>query len=317
MKSRIISVLAVLIIGLFSAACGEHAPVVAGNELQLTRLEGDGLLQRAGTQDRTAVPASFKIGPHDEISSASDQALTLQMADGSVLRLGSGTRISLPGMQASDNRPIIRLWRGELHASMRSDQLLLETYREVAISFSMVPQQLSLQPKGSVNELHLWFEGDTAKVYVENGEVDVQADTSGGTLTTGWQAELEPTQPLRIIQLITPTPGPTLPPTDTLTPSVTPLPSDTPISTPTGTPTPTPTDTPTPTPTRRPTLRPIVTATPSIVPMTPMTDTPSPSGHGPGPKPPKPTNPPPPPPTNPPPSATKPPRPTGTTEPGV
>lgn len=289
MKSRIISVLVVLIIGLFSAACGEHAPVVADNGLQLTRLEGDGLLQRAGTRDRTGLPASFKIGPGDEISSAS-QALSLQLADGSIFRLEPGTRISVSGIQASDERPIIRLWRGDLHVSARSDQFLLETYREVAIRFSMVPQQLSLQLKGNVNELHLWFDGDIAKVYVENGEVDVQADTSGGTLTTGWQAELEPAQPLRIIQLITPTPGPTLPPTDTLTPSVTPLPSDTPISTPTGTPTPTPTDTPTPTPTRRPTLRPIATATPSIV-LTPMTNTPEPPEHGP-----KPTNPPPPPP---------------------
>jgi hypothetical protein len=287
MKSRINSVLlAVLIIGLFSAACGERAPVVADNGLQLTRLEGDGLLQRAGTQNQIGVPASLKIGPHDEISSAS-QALTLQLADGSVLRLEPGTRISLSGIQASDERPIIRLWRGDLHVSAHSDQFLLETYREVAIRFGMVPRQLSLQLKGSVNELHLWFEDDIAKVYVENGEIDVQADTSGGTLTTGWQAELEPTQPLRIIQVLTPTPGPTLTPTDTLTPTVTPLPTDTPTGTPT------PTDTPTPTPTRRPTLRPIATATPSIV---PITDTPSPPEHGPGPKPPKPINPPPPPP---------------------
>jgi len=288
MKCRINSVLLVaLLIGLFGAACGARAPVVADNGLQLTRLEGDGLLQRAGTRDQTGSPASFKIGPGDEISTASGQALTLQLADGSVLRLEPGTRISLAGIQESDDRPIIRLWRGDLHVSARSDQFLLETYREVAIRFSMVPRQLSLQPKGSVNELHLWFEDDIAKVNVENGEVDVQADTSGGTLTTGWQAELEPTQPLRLIQVLTPTPGPTPTPTDTLTPTVTPLPTDTPTETPTSTPT------STPTPTRRPTLRPIATATPSIV---PITDTPSPPEQGPGPKPPKPTNPPPPPP---------------------
>ena len=288
MKSRINSVLlVVLLIGLFSAACGERAPVVADNGLQLTRLEGDGLLQRSGTRNQTGLPASFKIGPGDEIFTASDQALTLQLADGSVLRLEPGTRISLSGIQASDELPIIRLWRGDLHVSARSDQFLLETYREVAIRFSMVPRQLSLQPKGSVNELHLWFDGDIAKVYVENGEVDVQADTSGGKLTTGWQAELEPTQPLRLIQVLTPTPGPTPTPTDTLTPTVTPLPTDTPTETPTSTPT------STPTPTRRPTLRPIATATPSIV---PITDTPSPPEQGPGPKPKPPTNPPPPPP---------------------
>ena len=301
MKSRINSVLlVVLIIGLFSAACGERAQVVADNGLQLTRLEGDGLLQRAGTRNQTGLPASFKIGPGDEISTASDQALTLQLTDGSVLRLEPGTRISLAGIQASDDRPIIRLWRGDLHVSARSDQFLLETYRDVAIRFSMVPQQLSLQPQGSVNELHLWFEGDTAKVYVENGEINVQADTLGGKLTTGWQAELEPDQPLRLIQVLTPTPGPTPTPTDTLTPTVTPLPTDTPTETPTSTPTPTPT----PTPTRRPTLPPIPTATPSIV---PITDTPSPPEQGPGPKPPKPGNPPPPPPK---PPTVKPPRPT-------
>ena len=283
------------------ASCGGSGSaalsVGSGNTLALTLIEGQAFWLPQRASQSSPITGSVTIGWDDQIWSSPESAATLQLADGSQIRMSANTRITLHRPDVVDTRPVFQLLTGAISVSARSDGFLVESYREVPLSLRIFLVNLVLEPKSKASEFDLAFVEDTAEASVSEGLVDVRYLEDGGTLQARWRARLVPGESLRIV--------PPLDFTATIPPN-----EITPSATPTITPTPSPTATPTPTATvtRRP-----VTRTPTATIEVPTNTPESNSGGGEEPPPPRPTKSPPtvPPPTEPPP----PPPPTDTPEP--
>ncbi len=208
------------------AACEEPA-VTSNGTLPLTLSVGQAVWLRAGSQESIPLPETADIAWDDQIMTTAEQDAVLQLADGSVIRLGPNSRISLRRPYASDTRPIIRLMTGQMQIAAHSRGFLIESYREVPQSLRIVLVNLILDPLETPATFSLAFEEDTAKSVVESGAVEARAAGGQGTLRAEWRAELAPEQPLLIIPPYTPTarasrtPTPSQTPTVTLTPSAT------------------------------------------------------------------------------------------------
>jgi hypothetical protein len=281
------------------AAC-EEPVVTSGDTLPLTLSVGQAVWLRAGSQESIPLPETADIAWDDQIMTTGEQDAVLQLADGSVIRLGPNSRISLRRPYASDPRPVVRLLTGQMQIAAHSRGFLTESYREVPQSLRIVLVNLILDPLETPATFSLAFEEDTAKAVVDSGVVEARAADGQGTLRAGWRAELAPEQPLLIISPHTPTarasrtPTPSQTPTMTLTPTYTPTvratppitqlpgataaaPTNTPFMPqptaipPTATPVP-PTNTPEPTAPPPPTYTPTARATPAMTP----SDTPPP-----------------------------------------
>jgi hypothetical protein len=216
--------LAALTIGV--AAC-EEPVVTSGGTLPLTLSVGQAVWLRAGSQESIPLPETADIAWDDQIMTTAEQDAVLQLADGSVIRLGPNSRISLRQPRASDTRPVIRLLTGQMQIAAHGRGFLIESYREVPQSLRIVLVNLILDPLETPATFSLAFEEDTAKSVVDSGAVEARAADGQGTLHAGWRAELAPEQPLVIISPYTPTarasrtPTPSQTPTLTLTPSAT------------------------------------------------------------------------------------------------
>ncbi len=305
--------LLILSVSLFIVtACGGNQPPIvdASNAVPVTRLDGAATCIACGVNEGKPLPDTILLTPGNEIFTA-DQSVTLQLSDGSTLRLHPNSFLILQEIRSTDRRPVFRLMRGELDANAHSDGFSVQAYGEAAIKLTMVPYDLTVLPHNTASIFRLWFDANTLNAYVETGEAGVQAGNQQATLPTGWQAIVEPDAPLKLVQRLTPIPSTS----DTATPTST----ATPTQAPTDTLTPTPTPTATTRPTRIPqTVKPTVTPTPSSVPPQPTqpaaTEKPA-SQPKPTNPPPQPTEPPPPQPTNPPPPPTEPPPPPPTEPP--
>ena len=281
---------------LYVSGCQPTASVSDNGVVPATLAEGQAFWLRAGSLESIPVPIYLDISWGDVLWTPPDQEATLRLADGSLLHLGTDSRMSVRAPYPTDTRPIFRLTGGQLGVDAQSGSFFVESYREVPQSLRLVLINMRLLPVGTPAQLDLVFDeaGVTASVF--SGMVEALSGDVRGTLESGWQAVLTVDQPLRIISPTTPTP----------TASKTPTPSRTATRTrtPTATPTPTATQTATvqiisPTATPPPTEPPENGGQqPTATPLPPPTDTPPPPTDTPVP----PTDPPTTEPTRPPPT---------------
>lgn len=309
------------------AACGgQPSTSRPENLLPIVRVDGAATLVRVAESSAGALPDTTTLSPGDEIRTAADQSVTIQVSDGNTLRLEPHSRLTLLSLRSSDRRPIFQLQTGAVTAQLRGPAFNTQAYKETVASFSMLQSNLTVLPRTGPGSFRLWIEDDTLKASIGAGEFDVQAGNQQATLPAGWLANVAPGEALQITSVVTPTlapPSAADAPTATSIPIITLTPTHTPTVTPQATATNTPTVTPTATATKTATRvrRTIIprSATPTLI---IVVDTPLPSPTDkpdPRPKktnPPPPTNPPqptdpPPPPTEPPPTQEPPtPRPT-------
>jgi hypothetical protein len=317
-------------------ACGGQAATVSPeNSAPITRVDGAATLVRAAGHGESALPDNTTLAPGDEIRTAANQSVTLQLSDGNTLHLEPGTRLNLFSLRPPDRRPIFRLLAGAVTGQLRGSAFDTQAYQETAVNFRILQSNLTIVPRTGPGKFRLWVDDNILRASISEGEFDVQSENQQATLPAGWQASVEPGKALQIVSLVTPTPVPL---SATEAPTATPIPiiTLTPTRMPTATPQATPTYTPTATPTATLTTTAIATgtatrvrrtiiprsATPTTVgvadtPLPPPTDKPDPRPKKTNPPPqsteppPPPTNPPPPPPTEPPPTQAPPtPRPT-------
>jgi hypothetical protein len=261
-------------------ACGGPVAVASGSTLPIALTEGQAYWVQFDNQQPASLPATAEISWDDEIWT-SGQSAALQLADGSLIRIGPNSRLSVRRPFAANGRPIFRLTSGRLDIEARSSGFSVESYREVPLALRIERVNVILDPQGNASQFSLRFDADTAKAEVTSGVVDVRAADVRGTLEAEWRAELVPGEMLKIIPPVTPTP----------------------IASPTSavSPTPTPTWTPTATATSIPTIRRTFTASTATPTNPPAATNPPDSGGGGSNPPPAPTNPPPPTNTPPPP----------------
>jgi hypothetical protein len=295
-------------------ACGDQpAAVSSENSLPITRVDGAATLVRVAGRGESALPETVALAPGDEIRTATDQSVTIQLSEGNTLHLEPDSRLTLFSLRPADRRPVLELQTGAATGQLRGPAFTTTAYKEVVASFQILQSTLTVLPHTGPGSFRLWIDDNTLKASINEGEFDIQAGNQQATLPAGWLASVEPGKALQIEMIVTPTPAPSSAvgaPTATPITIITLTPTNTPTVTPQATATLTPSATATPTaiPTktatqvRRTIIPRSVTPTAAVVvdtPLPPPTDKPEPRPKKTNP--PQPTNPPPPQPTNPPP----------------
>jgi hypothetical protein len=210
----------------------------------------------AWVQEQGELKLSF-----DHKIQARDENAELELSDRSILRLMPASEIQIIKATPPDERPVFRLLKGTLEVVARSSSFLVDTDRNVSVSFTLRRLSMAITPLQPDTTFRLWLEEESSFLSVDTGQVEVTSRDQKATLSAGEQAIVGADEKLQVIAVPTATPTVAIPTTPTLPPGVTP--TDTLTPTPEATPTPSITSTPTPTPT--PTALSILYPAPALV----------------------------------------------------
>ena len=235
-------------------------PVINEGSITLYLISGSVWVQRvkgsAWVQEQGELQLSF-----DHKIQARDENAELELSDRSILRLMPASEIQIIRAALPDERPVFRLLKGTLEVVAHSSSFLVDTERNVSVSFTLRRLSMSIIPLQPGTVFRLRLEEESTFLNVDTGLVGVTSRDQETTLSTGEQAIVGADEKLQVIAVPTATPTEEITVTPTLPPGVTP--TDTPTPTPEATPTPQITFTPTPTPT--PTSLPMLYPAPMLV----------------------------------------------------
>ncbi|HJW84908.1 MAG TPA: FecR domain-containing protein, partial [Anaerolineae bacterium] len=155
-----------------SACIDAGGPASAVQPLSLSLVEGSAFWLPVGARSATPISGEVQLGRDDQVWSSPDAGVTFRLPDGSLIHMKPNTGIRLRQPYAASTRPVIQLLSGEISVAAHSSDYLIESYREVPLSFRIVMVNMILDPKSSSSEFRLAFVGDTAEASVSQGGVE-------------------------------------------------------------------------------------------------------------------------------------------------